>query len=87
MKKLLAVLLFMGIVTCKLSSQTIIKGTITFAQAPVENVSVFLNNTTIGTTTDRKGNFSLNIKKRCLSACHFTLGFQNHCVQIRYGHL
>ncbi len=44
------------------NAQTIIEGTVyTGKKVPMEGASVYLNNSTIGTTTDVNGNFELNI--------------------------
>ena len=52
--------MFLGLVA---SSQNLLKGVVVDAEknSPLPNASVFLNATSIGTSTDEKGNFSLSI--------------------------
>lgn len=59
-----------------LFAQIEVKGTVLFDRTPVENVSVFLNNTTIGTTTDKNGQFNLNIPKGNYELIISHLGFK-----------
>lgn len=44
-------------------SQVVIKGTVYDIKGPLENVAVYLNNTMLGTTTDKNGAFSIPTKK------------------------
>lgn len=46
-----------------LSAQIDIKGQILFNNKPVENVTIFLNNTSKGTISNKNGEFNLDIKK------------------------
>ena len=44
-------------------SQIVIKGTVYYEKGPLENVAVYLNNTMLGTTTDKNGEFSIPVKE------------------------
>lgn len=62
MKK--GVLLFYLFVTSSIFSQVYIEGKVTTSNnEALEGASVYLNNTTIGTTTNSNGEFRLNVKK------------------------
>jgi len=55
------VLLFITITVC---SQTYVNGTIRGEKnSPLEGASIYLNNTTFGTVSDKNGNFSLKVRK------------------------
>lgn len=75
MKRLLLSLFILGTFCAHLSSQIVIRGKVLLHDTPVENVSIFLNNTTIGTTTDKDGMFSLNIAKGSYQLIVSHLGF------------
>ncbi len=64
MKKIIIVLVFVLLSTSYASAQTIIKGTVvTSENIPMEGASVYINNSTIGTTTDPDGKFQLDIRE------------------------
>lgn len=52
------------IITVATCSQTYVKGNISGEKnTPLESASIYLNNTTFGTVSDKKGNFSLKVMK------------------------
>ena len=60
-KSLIFALLF-NLLFFNLSAQVNIEGQVFFNNEPLENVTIFLNNTTTGTTTNNNGEFSLELK-------------------------
>jgi hypothetical protein len=57
-------------------SQKIIKGTVYSQKEPLEDAVVYVNNTSIGTTTNNKGEFSLSVKKGTSELIISYLGFK-----------
>ncbi len=49
--------------TISLSAQVLIEGTVLFNNQPVEGASIYLNNTSVGTTSQTDGTFTLEIKE------------------------
>lgn len=62
--------------TCSSFAQTTIKGVVYQAKKPIENVAIYLNNTTIGTTTNENGEFSIDVKEGQYELIVSYLGFQ-----------
>jgi hypothetical protein len=61
------------------NTQKLLKGTITDEKnAPIPKASVFLNNTSIGTTADENGNFSLSIPQGKFELIVSSIGFITH---------
>lgn len=69
---------FIFLVFCTIStfSQIVIKGTVFQENEPLENVAVYLNNTMLGTTTDKNGKFSINLKSGQYDLIVSYLGFK-----------
>ena len=60
----------------KLSAQTNLKGKIYFDNEPKSNVTVYLNNTTTGTITNKNGEFNLEVKNGVYQLIISHIGFQ-----------
>ncbi|BFP43171.1 hypothetical protein FGF1_40160 [Flavobacteriaceae bacterium GF1] len=54
-------ILFLFVALVDVSAQIAVEGRVYFDQKPMPNVSVFLNNTTVGTTTNSDGEFKLHM--------------------------
>jgi hypothetical protein len=80
MKQLL--LLTLVLVSITSQSQKILKGIVLDAEKnkPLQNVSVFLNTTSIGTTSDDQGNFSLSIPNGKYELIISSVGYET-CIQ------
>ncbi len=59
-----------------LVAQINVEGHVLFKNKPVENVTIFLNNTTTGTITNSSGEFSLDIKKGFYQLIISHIGFK-----------
>jgi len=57
-------------------SQKIIKGTIYYQKGPLEDVTVYINSTMIGTSTNKKGEFTLKLKEGNYELIISYLGFK-----------
>jgi hypothetical protein len=62
--------------SCSLFSQKRIKGKVVFQNEPMANVAVYINTTTLGTTTNNKGEFSLFVKSQQSELIISALGFE-----------
>lgn len=78
--------LFLSIVA---SSQHILKGVVLDAEknSPVPNASVFLNATSVGTTTDEQGKFSLPIPHGRYELIVSSIGYETYTQIINAGEL
>lgn len=76
MTKTIYFILFFYLIFFKLSAQINLNGTIYFNNQPQSNVTVFLNNTTIGTITNNKGAFNLEVKHGVYQIIISHIGFQ-----------
>lgn len=74
MKKLLY--LFFIIAFQTLSAQVIIKGNVSSKSAPLEEAAVYINNSSIGTSTDSNGDFELTVKNGTYDIVVSYLGFK-----------
>lgn len=57
-------------------SQKIIRGTVYSQKGPLEDAVVYVNNTSVGTTTNNKGEFSLSVKEGTSELIISYLGFK-----------
>ncbi len=75
--------LMLLIITAAAFSQTDIKGNITDERnEPLEAASIYLNNTTLGTVSDEKGNFSLKVKKGNYDLVISYIGYKTKYIKI-----
>lgn len=82
-KGLLLFILFTNVIVF---SQNSIKGTIVSnSNQPLEGASVYFNNTSIGTVSDQKGGFELNIKEGNYTLIISFLGYKTKQLQINTG--
>lgn len=63
MNKLFVLIFTFGLLSINLIAQIDINGKVFYNNKPVENVTVFLNNTTSGTTSDKNGEFNLDVQE------------------------
>jgi hypothetical protein len=68
--------IFLVLFTISSFSQVVIKGTVFQQNGPLENVAVYLNNTMLGTTTDKNGKFSISVKPGQYDLIISYLGFK-----------
>ena len=61
MNKLFVLIFTFGLLSINLIAQIDIKGKIIYNNKPVANATIFINNTTIGTTSDKNGEFNLSV--------------------------
>jgi hypothetical protein len=59
-----------------LSAQVLIKGTVSSNKVPLEGAAIYLNNSSIGTTSDSEGNFELTIKEGTYDLIVSYLGYK-----------
>ena len=76
MTKSLIILLFFNLFFFKLSAQINLEGKIYFKNEPKSNVTVYLNNTTKGTNTNKNGEFNLEVKNGVYQLIISHIGFQ-----------
>lgn len=76
MNKLLVLIFTFSILSINLMAQIDLKGQVLFNNEPVISATVFLNNTTIGNTTDQNGFFTLNIKEGAFELIISYLGYK-----------
>lgn len=76
MTKSLIILLFLNLFFFKLSAQINLEGKIYFKNEPKSNVTVYLNNTTTGTITNKNGEFKLEVKNGVYQLIISHIGFQ-----------
>lgn len=69
-------LLFLLFSSVSISSQIVIKGTVYQENGPLEGVAVYLNNTMLGTTTNKNGEFSIPVKSGKYDLIISYLGFK-----------
>lgn len=62
--------------TLSIASQVTVEGTVYEKNSPLEGAAVYLNNTMLGTTTDKKGTFSLPVKNGAYELVISYLGYQ-----------
>lgn len=67
---------FFLLLVFKLAAQINLKGTIYFDNKPKSDVSVYLNNTTIGTITDNNGEFNLEVNNGVYELIISHIGFK-----------
>ncbi|MBP0903855.1 carboxypeptidase-like regulatory domain-containing protein [Mariniflexile gromovii] len=76
MTKTIYFILFFYLIFFKLSAQINLNGTIYFNNEPQSNVTIYLNNTTIGTITNNNGAFNLEIKDGVYQLIISHIGFK-----------
>ena len=76
MTKSLIIFLFFNLFFFKLSAQINLEGKIYFDNKPKSNVTVYLNNTTIGTITNNRGEFNLEVKNGVYQLIISHIGFK-----------
>ena len=81
MTKSLIILLFFNLFFLELSAQINLEGKIYFKNEPKSNVTVYLNNSTTGTITNKNGEFNLEVKNGIYQLIISHIGFQT----IKYG--
>jgi hypothetical protein len=75
--------IFLVFISATISSQVYIKGKVTTnANENLEGASVYINNTTIGTTTDAKGEFILKVKKGNYDLVVSFIGYSTSTIKI-----
>lgn len=75
--------IFLVFFSATISSQVYIKGKVTTnASENLEGASVYINNTTIGTTTDAKGEFILKVKKGNYDLVVSFIGYSTSTIKI-----
>ena len=68
--------LFSILFPCFITAQITIKGSVFASNLPLENVAVYLNNTMLGTTTNKAGEFTLTVTKGEYELIVSYLGFK-----------
>lgn len=68
--------LFCILFPCFITAQITIKGSVFASNLPLENVAVYLNNTMLGTTTNKAGEFTLTVTKGEYELIVSYLGFK-----------
>jgi len=76
MTKSLIILLFFNLFFLELSAQINLEGKIYFKNEPKSNVTVYLNNSTTGTITNKNGEFNLEVKNGIYQLIISHIGFQ-----------
>ena len=76
MNKSLIILLFFNLFFLELSAQINLEGKIYFKNEPKSNVTVYLNNSTTGTITNKNGEFNLEVKNGIYQLIISHIGFQ-----------
>ena len=76
MKKTTIILILFTFFLCKVTAQILIQGKVYVADKPKGNVTVYLNHTTKGTTTNNNGEFSLEVKSGVYELIISHLGYK-----------
>lgn len=76
MNKLIATISILCIFSFELSAQINLKGQVLFNKKPKSNATVYVNNTTVGTTTNSNGEFSLSLKNGVYQLIISHVGFK-----------
>ena len=76
MTKSQIIISFFLLIVFKLTAQINLKGTIYFDNKPKSNVTIYLNNTTIGTITDKNGEFNLEVNNGVYELIISHIGFK-----------
>lgn len=64
------------LITQTLSAQTIVKGNVSAKNIPLEGAAIYINNSSVGTTTDSDGNFEIRIREGKYDLIVSFLGFK-----------